>query len=104
MEIEFFNAKTQKFVESLEPRHRPKTSRAFELLEEYGNNLGLPHSKSLGGGLFELRIVGTIQLRFLYAFHEDKIWMLHALIKKANSIPKADIDYAKKQLKALASI
>ena len=30
-------------------------SKEIKLLEVYGNNLKLPHSKSLGKGLFELR-------------------------------------------------
>ncbi len=101
MEIVFFNNKTQKFFESLDKQVRPRTVRTFELLEQYGNHLGMPHSKALGGGLFELRIVGLTHIRFIYTFYKNKIWMLHACVKKTNRLPKSDLDYARKQLTQL---
>jgi phage-related protein len=61
----------------------------------------MPYSKALGKGLFELRIVGTINVRFIYTFYDNKIWILHGFIKKTNKIPKQDISYAHKQLKTL---
>ena len=101
MEIIFFNSRAQKFFESLDMAVRPRTSKTFGLLEYYGNKLGMPHSKALGGGLFELRVVGTVNIRFIYAFWEDKAWVLHGFAKKTRNTPKQDIDYAKTQLKLL---
>ncbi len=101
MEIIFFNNRCQKFFESLEASIRPRAGRTFELLEQYGHALGMPHSKALGGGLFELRIIGKVSVRFAYAFYAGRIWMLHGFVKKTSGTPKQDIEYAKIQLKAL---
>lgn len=101
MEIVFFNNKTKKFFEKTEDLIKSQVGRSFKLLRELGHNLGMPFSRSLGKGLFELRIVGIVHIRFIYCFHQDKIWMLHGFVKKTNKISKQDIDYAHKQLKVL---
>lgn len=101
MEIIFFNKKTENFFEFTNRSISPKVRRVFETLEKYGDNLGMPYSRALGKGLFELRVVGTINVRFIYTFHENKIFMLHGFVKKTNKISKQDIDYAHKQLKTL---
>lgn len=61
----------------------------------------MPHSKPLGRGLFELRIVGTANIRFMYTFHMGIIWILHGFKKRTNKILKTEINYAQKQLKSL---
>ena len=43
----------KKFVLSLQKPTIEKILRSFDLLEQFGNRVGLPHSKSMGGGLFE---------------------------------------------------
>ncbi len=101
MEIIFFNNRSRKFFESLDAPIRPRAARTFELLGRYGNNLGMPHSKSMGSGLFELRIVGAVHLRFIYAFSDGKAWILHGFSKKTNRIPQRDMEYTKSQLKRL---
>jgi phage-related protein len=101
MEIIFFNKKTEDFFELTQKIIAPKTRRIFEALEKYGHNLGMPYSRALGKGLFELRIVGMINTRFIYTFHENKICMLNGFIKKTNKIPDKEINYAHKQLKLL---
>ena len=73
----------------------------LELLERYGNKLEMPHSKALGGGLFELRIIGITHIRFVYAFHQNQIFILHIFQKKTAHISQHDIEYARAQLKAL---
>lgn len=53
-------------------------SKELKLLEYCGNELKLPHSKSLGKGLFELRD-RTYGYRIYYGFYADKIIiLLHA--------------------------
>lgn len=43
------------FIKKLDIKMRTKLLRTIELLENNGNRLGMPHSKSLEDGLFELR-------------------------------------------------
>jgi phage-related protein len=101
MEVIFFNEKVKKFFENFGEPLDSRIDKTFHLLKQYGNNLEMPYSRALGKGLFELRTVGTIHIRFIYTFHEDKVWILHGFIKKTNKISKHDIDYAHKQLKTL---
>jgi len=101
MEILFFNNRSQRFFESLDPPNRSRAKRMFELLGQYQYDLGMPHSKALGNGLFELRIMGAIHIRFMYAFYNSNTWILHGFIKKTNQIPQRDLNYAKSQLKSL---
>jgi phage-related protein len=101
METIFFNERVKKFFESFGEPLGSRIDRTFHLLKQHGNNLEMPYSRVLGKGLFELRIVGTIHIRFIYAFHENEIFILHGFIKKTNKIPTREINYAQKQLKML---
>ncbi|OGM90750.1 MAG: hypothetical protein A3D64_02530 [Candidatus Wildermuthbacteria bacterium RIFCSPHIGHO2_02_FULL_49_9] len=100
MEIVFSNARAQKFFENIDKHIRPRVVRGLELLERYGNALGMPHSKALGGGLFELRIIGITHIRFVYAFSRNRIFILHIFHKKTVRIAQHDIAYARAQFKA----
>lgn len=62
-----------------------------------GNDIAMPYSKSLGEGLFELRISGKIPIRIIYCFYENYAILLHALIKKSDKIPKRELDLAKRR-------
>lgn len=70
------------FLESLSEKEIAKVVRSIELLEEFGNNLGLPHSRHMSDGLLELRIRGTREIRIFYCFHKKQAVLLHACIKK----------------------
>jgi phage-related protein len=45
-------------------------------------------------GLFELKIIGKKQVRIIYCFHNNKIYLLHGFVKKQNRISKKDIGLA----------
>jgi phage-related protein len=90
------------FIYSLDTEMQVRIARVEALLEKYGYKLGMPVSKSLGGGLFELRIMGSSQVRLLYCFHKDTVYFLNIFIKKTNKIPKREIDLAIKRRGLLA--
>lgn len=71
------------FLSSLQAKEIAKVIRTIELLEEFGNNLGMPHSRHLADGLLELRIRGTREIRVFYCFHKSRAILLHACIKKS---------------------
>ena len=102
MQIETATNEIDKFILKLDAQTQARVLRHLDLLEKYGYKLGMPYSKSLHGGLFELRITGSKQVRILYCFHKGAIYLLHAFIKKVNKIPKRDINLAIKRLKMLA--
>lgn len=101
MEVVFFNSRVTRLLNSLELPLRARADHTLHLLEEYGSKLGMPHSKPLGGRLFELRIVGGTHIRFVYTFHKGHMWMLHGFIKKTGRISRKDLEYARRQLRML---
>ena len=104
MEVFYANARVSRFAKKLNEQVKPRFTRGLTLLSGYGYQLGLPESRALGGGLFELRIIGMVHFRFIYAFHNGSIFILHAFQKKSEQIPNREMAYARQQLKALASI
>ena len=74
-----------------------KTIRVIDLLEEFGNKLGMPHSKHIDDGILELRIRGKREIRILYCFEENSSVMLNAFIKKTEKTPPQEINRAKKE-------
>lgn len=81
MQIDLLDS-AETFLSSLQSKEIAKVLRTIELLEEFGNNLGMPHSRHMADGLLELRIRGTREIRIFYCFHKNKAVLLHACIKK----------------------
>lgn len=93
------------FIKKQQPQGRSKIAHTVRLLRQYGNMLGLPHSKALGGGLYELRIRGKEELRIFYCFAEQKtIYLLHAFKKQKQSTPKKELDLTLSRMKELTEI
>jgi phage-related protein len=101
MIISFYNEKLLKYIKSFEEIYKSDIFQSLDLLREMGNKIELPHSKSLGKGLFELRCLGT-GVRILYTFSKQEAVVLHVIIKKQNKIPKQDLDLARKRQSQLA--
>lgn len=80
-----------------------KFDRISDLLEEKGPDLGMPMTRNLGGGLYELRIRGKNEVRIFYiAFYDPvTIIMLHAFKKKTQKIPEKELTIARKRQKEL---
>jgi len=73
-------------------------AKEIKLLEACGNTLRLPHSKSLGKGLFELR-ERRFGYRIYYAFFNNRIIiLLHA---GAKSSQRNDIKIARSRLEKI---
>ena len=87
------------FLDSLDVISRAKTLRMVRILSEFGHELHMPHSKSIGRGLYELRVRGNPQIRIFYAFSKSNIVLLHGFIKKSQKIPQKELQRAKKIMK-----
>lgn len=101
MEVETLDDKVDEFIKSLDPIGRGKISRMIDLLEKYGNKLGMPHGKKLISGIYELRTKGRPAIRLFYAYHKEKIWILHGFIKKTNKTPTKELQVACNKLSYL---
>jgi len=104
MEINFFDKKIEIFISKLEKPTIAKILRTIDLLEHFGNELGMPHSKNIEYQLFELRIRGTQEILLIYTSHKNKAIILHGFIKKSQKISKKELAIAKQKLLLLDNI
>jgi phage-related protein len=96
MHITIFDS-VETLLESLTSKELAKTLRTIELLEEFGHQLDMPHSRHLSHGLLELRIRGTREIRIFYCFQgDDKAVLLHAYIKKKQKAPHKELEQARR--------
>lgn len=101
MKVRYVHPNVETFLLLLERSARTKLTRLLELLLERKQQLGMPFSKNLGGGLYELRILGTHNIRVFYAFHKSDIVLLHGMSKKTQKLAKRDIETARQRLTLL---
>ena len=66
-----------------------------------GPNLGAPHTKAFGEGLFELRLKGAegIARVFFCTLIGKRIVILHSFIKKSDKTPPREREIAKVRIK-----
>ena len=102
MEIRYYSKDIEKFIFSLDKRLSADIDRLIMLLYTYGSKVKMPYSKSLKGGLFELRKAGKKQIRVIYCFHKNEAVILHILEKKGNALPIKDLLLAKQRRNSLA--
>ncbi|MCA9356803.1 type II toxin-antitoxin system RelE/ParE family toxin [Candidatus Nomurabacteria bacterium] len=94
MQIDLLNS-VETFIEKLNEKEIAKVIRTIELLEEFGNKLGMPHSRHMDDGLLELRIRGKREIRIFYCFHKNKAVLLHSCIKKTQRTLEKELTRAR---------
>jgi phage-related protein len=101
--IEYYNQRVLTEIESWPAGVLADYARLVELLMEHGPSLKMPHSKSLGQSLFELRPHGKEGIgRALYCFVAGrKVTVVHAFIKKTQETPQRDLKIARTRVKEL---
>jgi phage-related protein len=75
--------------------------RYAERMEIYGPNLGMPHTRAMGDGLFELRLKAAegIARVFYCMLIGQRIVMLHQFIKKSEKTPRRELEIARRRMK-----
>ena len=75
--------------------------RYSERMEVYGPDLGMPHTRAMGGGLFELRIKAAEGIaRVLYCTVVGRrVVFLHQFVKKTDKTPSRELDIARRRMK-----
>lgn len=97
------NPEVEKFIYSLEKQTIAKTLRTIDLLERFGFNLSMPHSKKVTDNIFELRVRGQQEVRIFYCFYKDQIHLLSGFVKKSQKTPPKELLKAGNKYKALTS-
>jgi len=97
--IDYYSEDVQLEIDALPVGIRASYARLTELLEEFGLELRMPHSRAMGGGLFELRPRGREGIaRVFYCTKVGrKIIILHSFIKKTNETPKRELAIARRR-------
>lgn len=99
--IYYFNERTKAEIFSWPSGVLADYRRLLDLMEQYGADLRLPHSRAMGDGLFEIRCRGSEGIgRVFYGMMIGKrIIVLHSFIKKTQETPGREIKKARKRLK-----
>ena len=75
-------------------------------LEVYGPDLGMPHTRAMDDGLFELRIKAAEGIaRVLYCTVVDRrIVILHQFVKKTDKTPSKELETARRRMKDVKDV
>ena len=75
--------------------------RYVERMEVYGPDLGMPHTRAMGDGLFELRLKAAegIARVFYCTMIGKRIVILHQFIKKTDKTPPKELAIARRRMK-----
>ena len=87
------------YLSGLAPNERARLTVGIDLLETFGLALGMPHVRSVGDRLWELRVRGQVQHRVLHvAATGGRLVLLHAFSKKPPQIPTAELRTARQRM------
>jgi phage-related protein len=102
--VEYFNRRVLDEIESWTVDVLAGYARLVELLLEFGPDLRMPHSRMLGGGLFELRVRGRGEAgRVMYCYVSGRrVVMLHAFLKKTQRTPPRHLRIARRRMGEVA--
>jgi len=83
------------------PDLSPDSSGIAERMELFGPDLGMPHTRAMGGGLFELRIKAAegIARVFYCTVVDRRIVILHQFVKKSEKTPPKELEIARRRMK-----
>ena len=98
--IQYFSTRVRQDIEELPPGLLARYLRLAELWQEFGANLGMPHTRALRDGLFELRVKSKegIARVFYCTVIEHKIVVLHSFVKKTQKTPLKELQIARVRL------
>ena len=99
--VEFHGHSTRRGLEKVPDELLARFLRYAERMQEHGPDLGMPHTRALGRGLFELRLVaGSRIARVFFAVGSGRrIVILHSFVKKSQKTPLPDLALARKRQK-----
>lgn len=100
--ITYYNQKVYDEIETLPTSFLGKYGAiANRMIEQGTANLGMPYTRAMGDGLFEIRLKGYdgIARIFYCVLHNRNIVMLHSFVKKSQQTPKKEMDLARLRMK-----
>jgi phage-related protein len=101
--IQYFSLSVQNEIVQLPPALQARFIHLSQRMLVYGADLGMPHTRALGDGLYELRLKGVqgIARVFYCVLIGKRIVFLHAFTKKTEKTPHKELETARRRLKEL---
>ena len=98
--VTFYSDKLEAEILALPAGFVARFIRYAERMELFGPDLGMPHTRAMGNGLYELRIKGAegIARVFYCTFVDRKIMMLHQFTKKTDKTPPRELEIARRRM------
>jgi phage-related protein len=99
--ITYYSESVQNEILAMPAGFLARFLRYADRMELYGPDLGMPHTRSMGEGLFELRLKALegIARVFYCTMTGKKIVMLHQFTKKTDKTPPRELAIARRRLK-----
>ena len=99
--VEYFSPEVEQAILELPDGLLSRYLRLTDLMLDFGSNLGMPHTRAIDSGLFELRVKSKEGVaRVFYCTKIGKrIIMLHMFIKKTQKTPKKELKIAFDRMK-----
>jgi phage-related protein len=100
-QLSYYNTKVAEQLEAWPAGIRAGFLRIAELMQIYGPDIGMPHTQTMGAGLFEVRAKGRegIGRAFYCTLVGERIMILHAIIKKTDKTPARELAKARARQK-----
>ena len=101
--VQFFSPRLEQEVLALPPGLLARFLRYCERIEAHGPDLGMPHTRAMGKGLFELRLKAAEGIaRVFYCTQPgNRIVVLHRFVKKSQRTPLREIETARQRMRQL---
>ena len=101
--VVFFSARVEAEISEMPAGFVARFIRYAERMEVYGPDLGMPHTRAMGEGLFELRLkAGEGIARVFYCTKVGRrIVMLHHFVKKTEKTPAKELLVARTRMKEI---
>lgn len=102
--VEYLNSNVERELLALAKDMQARFLHIAAMLEEFGpRHVGMPHVKSLGHKLWEIRMRGKPGIgRAIYiTLHGQRIVILHAFVKKTGKTPQRAIELALQRMKEI---
>jgi phage-related protein len=99
--ITYYSESIQQEILSMPVGFLARYLRYTDRMEVFGPDLGMPHTRAMGDGLFELRLKAAegIARVFYCTIVGKKIMVLHQFTKKTDKTPPRELETARRRMK-----
>lgn len=103
--VVFYSERVESDIATMSPGFVAHFIKYAERMEIYGPDLGMPHTKAMGDGLFEVRLkAGEGIARVFYCTRVGRrIVMLHHFVKKTEKTPAKELLIARTRMKEITN-